>query len=47
MGYRTVTLGAEAAAESVLPITALSVALVASGLLITMFFVIRAVFKGE
>ncbi len=47
MGYRTVTLGAAAAAESVLPITALSVALVATGLLITMFFVIRAIFKGE
>ncbi|MBI5235504.1 MAG: hypothetical protein HY886_04570 [Deltaproteobacteria bacterium] len=47
MGYRTVTLGAAAAAESVLPITALSVALVATGLLISMFFVVRAILKGE
>jgi hypothetical protein len=47
MGYRTPVLGAEAAAESVLPITAFSMLLVLAGIIITIFYLLRAVITGE
>jgi len=40
MGFRTTALGAEASAESVFPIAAFSVALVAAGLLLTLYYFI-------
>jgi len=47
MGYRTPVLGAEAAAQSVLPITAFSILLVLAGIIITIFYLLRAVITGE
>ncbi|HXI09772.1 MAG TPA: hypothetical protein VNK06_03120 [Thermodesulfobacteriota bacterium] len=41
MGFRTPALGAEAAADSVFPIAALSILLVLIGVLLTLFYVIR------
>lgn len=41
MGFRTPSLGAEAAADSVFPIAALSILLVLIGVLMTLFYAIR------
>ena len=47
MGYRTASIGAEAAAKSVLPIVVFSVTLVAAGILICMFYIVRTIVKGD
>lgn len=47
MGYRTASIGSEAAAKSVLPIVAFSVTLVAIGILISMFYIVRAIVKAD
>lgn len=41
MGFRTPSLGAEAAADSVFPIAALSILLILIGVLLTLFYAIR------
>lgn len=47
MGYRTPSIGVEAAQESVFPIAALSVALVLAGLLICLFYLLKGMAGGE
>lgn len=47
MGYRTASLGSEAAAKSVLPIVAFSVMLVAIGIVISMFYIVWAIVKAD
>ncbi len=47
MGYRTASIGSEAAAKSVLPIVAFSVSLVVIGILICMFYIVRAIVKAD
>ncbi|MDP2689368.1 MAG: hypothetical protein Q8P48_04550 [Deltaproteobacteria bacterium] len=47
MGLRTVTLGQEAAARSVIPIAGLSMLLVVTGIVITLVYLLRYAFKGE
>ncbi|MBI5641863.1 MAG: hypothetical protein HY954_00145 [Deltaproteobacteria bacterium] len=47
MGYRTTALGAEVAAESVIPIVGLSILLVLAGILITLFFLIKDFLHGR
>lgn len=46
MGYRTPAIGVEAARGSVFPIAALSVLLVLSGLLISLFYLIKGMVSG-
>ncbi|MBI5235703.1 MAG: hypothetical protein HY886_05590 [Deltaproteobacteria bacterium] len=47
MGYRTASIGSEAAAKSVVPIVAFSVSLVAIGILISMFYIVMAIVKAD
>ncbi len=47
MGYRTPSIGVEAAQESVFPIAALSVALALAGLLICLFYLLKGMAGGE
>jgi len=47
MGLRTVTLGASGASTSVMPIAALSVALVLAGILLAFIYLVRGVLKGD
>lgn len=47
MGYRTPALGAEVAAQSVFPITAFSILLILTGIIITLFYLLRGVISGE
>ncbi len=47
MGFRTVTLGQEEAARSVIPIAGLSMLLVVTGIVITLIYLLRYAFKGE
>ncbi|MBI4949096.1 MAG: hypothetical protein HY955_03010 [Deltaproteobacteria bacterium] len=47
MGYRTPALGAQNAAESVVPIAGLSAILVLAGVFLTLFFLVRDFVKGR
>lgn len=47
MGFRTVTLGAEGASGSVMPIVAFSVTLVLIGLLMAFYYLLKGVLKGD
>ncbi|OGQ59368.1 MAG: hypothetical protein A3J24_05230 [Deltaproteobacteria bacterium RIFCSPLOWO2_02_FULL_53_8] len=47
MGVRTVNLGLETAERSVLPIVALSVALVLIGIILTLAYLIKGLLKAE
>ncbi|MBI5467681.1 MAG: hypothetical protein HY891_00990 [Deltaproteobacteria bacterium] len=47
MGFRTPSLGAEAAAGSVFPIAAFSVLLILAGILLTLFYVVKGVLHKD
>lgn len=47
MGFRTVNLGPDGAEQSVLPIVALSVALVLSGIILTLVYLIRGALRPD
>lgn len=47
MGLRTVTLGAEGAETSVVPIVALSVVLVLAGIILALVYLVRGVLRGD
>lgn len=47
MGFRTPSIGAEAAADSVFPITAFSVFLVLAGILLTLFYTVKGALRKD
>lgn len=47
MGFRTPSIGAEAAADSVFPITAFSVFLVLAGVLLTLFYTVKGALRKD